>query len=207
MKGKFITFEGCEGVGKSRQLSLLKEELDNMKISYLLTREPGGNDIAEKIRGIILDKENEDMTDRCEALLYAAARVQHIEKTIIPALNEGKLVICDRYMDSSFAYQSYARNLGFSYVKEVNGYAYENCMPDLTLFLDLPPKEAFKRKGGVELNDRMEISGMEFHENVYKGYQELCKKFPERIVKIDCSGSKAETHAKIMDVLKKHGVI
>lgn len=207
MKGKFITFEGCEGVGKSKQLSMLKSELDELGIDYVLTREPGGTLISEKIRNIILDKENADMTDECEALLYAAARNQHINGLILPSLRQGKLVICDRYIDSSFAYQSVARGLGFEYIEKINDVAIKSCMPDLTLFLDLAPDEAFKRKGGVDDSDRMELSGMDFHNNVYSGYVETAKRYPERIKRIDCGGTKEQTHQKIMDALKEKGII
>ena len=120
MKGKFITFEGPEGVGKSKQLKLFCKFLEEQKINYFLTREPGGTEISEKIRNIILDKNNSEMADECEALLYASARAQHISQTILPALNEGKLVLCDRYIDSSFAYQAYARGLGMEFIKKIN---------------------------------------------------------------------------------------
>ena len=207
MKGKFITFEGCEGVGKSKQLSLLKEELDALGIEYVLTREPGGTPISEKIRQIILDKDNAAMTAECEALLYAAARTQHINDLILPSVSQGKLVICDRYIDSSFAYQSVARGLGFDYIAGINSHAVNNCMPDLTLFLDLCPEDAFKRKGGVDSTDRMELSGMEFHNKVYEGYVEVANRYPERVKRIDCSGTKEQTHQKIMDALKEKGII
>ena len=125
MKGKFITFEGCEGSGKSTQLSMFREYLEKRNIDYVFTREPGGTEISEKIRTIILDAENVKMTDECEALLYASARAQLIKEKILPALNEGKLVLCDRYIDSSFAYQAYARGLGVNYIKNINSNLYD----------------------------------------------------------------------------------
>lgn len=204
MKGKFITLEGCEGVGKSRQLKMLTADLDALGIDYITTREPGGPAISEKIREIILDKENAAMSAECEALLYAAARVQHLKETVTPALEAGKLVVCDRYIDSSFAYQSVARGLGFDFVEKINCLAF---MPDLTLFLDLPPDEAFKRKGGAEENDRMELSGMDFHRKVYEGYREVAARYPDRVVSINPRGTKEETHAKIMAALKDKGII
>jgi len=204
VKGKFITLEGCEGVGKSRQLKMLTEDLDALGIDYITTREPGGPAISEKIRAIILDKENAAMSPECEALLYAAARVQHLKETVTPGLEAGKLVVCDRYIDSSFAYQSVARGLGFGFVEKINCLAF---MPDLTLFLDLPPDEAFKRKGGAEQSDRMELSGIDFHRRVYEGYREVAARYPERVVSIDPRGTKEETHAKIMAVLKDKGII
>ncbi len=205
-KGKFITLEGCEGVGKSRQLAFLKEYMTNNKIDFVVTREPGGGKISEKIREIILDGNNKEMTDECEALLYAAARVQHLNDIVAPALEQGKIVLCDRYIDSSFAYQAYARGLGLDFVEKINSYAISNFTPDYTIFLDLSPEDAFKRKGGVDQNDRLELSGREFHERVYQGYQEVAKKYPERVIRIDPTGTKEETHEKIINALKEKGV-
>ena len=162
MKGKFITFEGCEGVGKSRQLEMLKEYLKNNNIDFYFTREPGGTGVSEQIRNIILDGKNSAMVDECEALLYAAARVQLIKEEIAPRLNAGQLVLCDRYVDSSFAYQAVARGLGYDFIENINCYATKNFMPDYTVWLDLTPEQAFKRKGGVDKNDRVELSGMEY---------------------------------------------
>lgn len=207
MKGKFITLEGCEGVGKSYQLRRLKEYLDNNNIEYFATREPGGSVISEKIREIILDGKNTQMTDECEALLYASARAQLLKEVIKPKLDNGELIICDRYIDSSFAYQAYARGLGYEFVANINSYAVQNFMPDVTLFLNLSPELAFKRKGGVDKNDRLELSGMEFHNKVYNGYLELAKKFPNRFIMIDASGEKDATHKKIIDTLKEKGII
>jgi dTMP kinase len=202
MKGKFITFEGCEGSGKSTHVALFKEYLDRNGIDYIFLREPGGVSISEKIRSIILDVENKEMCDRAEALLYAAARAQLITEKIIPALNEGKLVVVDRYIDSSFAYQGYARGLGIDFVEKINSYAIESCMPDKTVFLDISPKVAFERKGGADKDDRLELSGIEFHERVYEGYKKLALNYPERFISIDPTGTKAETHAKIIESIK-----
>ena len=207
MKGKFITFEGCEGVGKSKQIKLLKEYLDKNKIEYFLTREPGGSKISEKIREIILDGNNMEITPCCEAMLYASARVQLLDEIIKPVLDSGKLVICDRYIDSSFAYQGYARGLGLDFIQKINSYAIENFTPNLTLFLDLSPKDAFLRKGGADKNDRLEGSGIKFHEDVYAGYLEIMKKYPQRIIDIDASGTVDQTHNKIINVLKEKGII
>ena len=207
MKGKFITLEGCEGVGKSTQLKLLLEYLDKQNIDYYYTREPGGTDISEKIRQIILDKDNVEMTPECEALLYASSRVQLLKEKILPNLQKGKLVICDRYYDSSFAYQAYARELGENFVRSVNLYALTYGVPNLTLFLDLPPQEAFKRKGGADLNDRIEASGIEFHNKVYNGYKALQQKEPDRIISVNCSGEKKQTHLNIIKILQDKGII
>lgn len=205
-KGKFITLEGCEGVGKSRQLAFLKEYMTNNGIDFVVTREPGGGKISEKIREIILDGNNKEMTNECEALLYAAARVQHLNDIVEPALKQGKLVLCDRYLDSSYAYQAYARGLGMEFVEKINSYAIENFTPDYTIFLDLSPEEAFKRKGGVDKNDRLELSGFEFHQKVYEGYLAVAKNNPERVIRIDPTGTKEETHAKIVSALKEKGI-
>lgn len=207
MKGKFITFEGCEGVGKSHQIKYLEEYLKNQGIKYYLTREPGGSEIAEQIRKIILDGKNTAMTDECEALLYAAARVQHLDEIVKPKLEAGILVLCDRYVDSSLAYQGFGRGLGEEFIKSINAYALENFMPDATLFLDLEPEKAFLRKGGADKKDRLELSGIEFHKKVYNGYVSLTKEYPDRIIRIDASGTKNQTHEKIIDALKEKGII
>lgn len=207
MKGKFITFEGCEGVGKSRQIQMLESYLKNNKIDYYLTREPGGTTVSEQIRGVILDGKNVSMADECEALLYAAARVQLLKEVVKPKLEEGQLVLCDRYIDSSLAYQGYARGLGVDFIEKINDYAFKNFMPDYTVFLSLPPEQAFKRKGGVDKTDRLELSGIEFHNKVYQGYLELSKKYSDRFIVIDASGERDETHAKIVKALKEKGII
>ncbi len=206
-QGKFITLEGCEGAGKSLQLKLLKEYFDKNSIDYIYTREPGGAEISEKIRAVILDANNKDMHPVTEALLFAAARVQHIESVILPALKQGKIVLCDRYIDSSFAYQAYAGGLGYDYIAKINDRAITTCMPDITLFLNISPADAFKRKGGADANDRIEQNGLVFHEKVYAGYLEMLKKSPERIVAIDCMGERKQTHLNILSALKERGII
>ncbi len=207
MKGKFITFEGCEGVGKSRQIRLVEEYLQKNKIDYYLTREPGGTPVSEQIRSVILDGKNVAMADECEALLYAAARVQLLKEVVGPKIESGQLVLCDRYIDSSLAYQGYARGLGVEFVEKINDFAIKNFMPDFTVFLDLPPEQAFLRKGGVDKGDRVELSGKEFHQKVYEGYKSLAKKYPERFIVIDASGEKEQTHAKVINALKEKGVL
>lgn len=206
VKGKFITFEGCEGSGKSTQLKMLSEYLDKHNIPYILTREPGGSPIAEQIRKIILDGRNTEMCDGCEALLYAASRIQHLKDKVIPAIEKGILVICDRFVDSSLAYQGEARGLGQEYVEAINEYAMKECPPDLTVFLNISPDEAFARKHGADKNDRMEMQGIEFHRRVYGGYLKLLQKYP-RICAVECGGTKFETHANIIALLKEKGII
>lgn len=201
MKGKFITFEGCEGSGKSTQIELFRKYLENKGVEYLFVREPGGTEISEKIRAIILDVENSKMTDEAEALLYASARAQLIKEKILPALNSGKLVLCDRYIDSSFAYQAYARGLGMDFISKINSYAIENCMPDKTVFLNISSKDAFLRKGGADKDDRIELSGADFHQKVYEGYLKVAKIYPDRFLLIDCLGEKQQTHQNIIKAL------
>lgn len=206
MKGKFITFEGCEGSGKSTQIRLLSEKLQKAGVDFVVTREPGGSAIAEKIRAIILDPENTAMSDECEALLYAAARMQHLKEIVAPALAAGKLVICDRYVHSSLAYQGYARGLGSEYVAAINGPALGEFAPDLTLFLNIPPKAAFDRKHGADKDDRMELLGLDFHNKVYEGYLAQIKKYPY-ICPVECGGTKYETAQRIWDILREKGIV
>lgn len=206
MKGKFITIEGCEGSGKSTQLKLLSERLKKQGIPHIVTREPGGSEIAEHIRSVILNGKNTAMCDECEALLYAAARAQHLRERVAPALADGTLVLCDRYVDSSLAYQGYARGLGMEFIRQINCFALEEYMPDLTLFLDISPAHAFARKHGADKNDRMEALGLPFHQKVYQGYLQLAERFP-RIVKVDCGGTKWDTSEIIYNILKDNAVI
>ena len=205
--GKFITIEGCDGCGKSTQTERLKEYFDRHGFAYVSTREPGGGKISEAIRELILDGKNAEMTDECEALLYAAARVQHLSDTVAPALEAGKIVLCDRYVDSSFAYQAEGRGLGDKFVASINAYAIERFTPDATIFIDLPPREAFLRKHGADKEDRIEQAGEAFHKKVYEGYRALLQKYPEQLVPVDCSGNKFQTHEKIVALLKRAGVI
>ncbi|MBE5741758.1 MAG: dTMP kinase [Clostridiales bacterium] len=206
-KGFFITLEGCEGSGKSTQLKMLEEYLKKSGKSFIFTREPGGTPIAEEIRKIILDGKNVEMEDETEALLYASARAQHIKEKIIPSKNQGKIVICDRYIDSSFAYQAYARGLGMEFIKGINVYAVQNCMPDLTLFFDISPEEAFKRKGGADKDDRLEQSGLEFHKRVYLGYKKLAEEYSDRIAVIDARQSADKVFESVIEILRKREII
>lgn len=186
-KGYFITFEGGDGAGKSTQINILKDKLEEAGHEVILTREPGGTDISEKIREIILDKENSEMNDMTEAMLYAAARAQLVSQVIRPAINEGKTVICDRFVDSSIAYQAYGRGLGDS-VGIINSFAIGDCMPDLTVLLKVSPDVGSRRISYRE-QDRIELASEEFHRKVYEGYLEIEKKYPERVTGIDASKS------------------
>lgn len=207
MKGTFITFEGCEGAGKSTQIRLLSQYLAERGKECVVTREPGGSAISEAIRAVILDGKNTAMTDECEALLYAAARAQHLSDTVLPALEEGKTVLCDRYIFSSFAYQGYGRGLDMDFLRAVNSFALQGHMPDITLFLDIPPRSAFERKHGADQNDRIEQAGEAFHARVYQGYLRLAEEYPGQIVRVDCSGTKFETNEKIRALLAGRGLI
>lgn len=207
MKGKLITFEGCEGSGKSTQVRLLKEYLEKGNIPYFMTREPGGTSISEKIRSIILDKDNTEMTDECEALLYASSRCQLLKEKVLPALDDGKIVIIDRYYDSSFAYQAYARGLGYDFVAKANSFAINNAVPDVTVFFDIDPYYAFIRKGGADSSDRLELAGIEFHNKVYAGYKALIERFPERVISVDAHGSVEEIHASVLKLLRDKGIL
>ena len=206
-RGKFITFEGCDGCGKSTQLKMFNEYLTQQNIPHIFTREPGGGKISEAIREILLSGKNMEMTDECEALLYAASRVQHLSDRAEPALQEGKLVICDRYVDSSFAYQAYARGLGVDFIGKINAYALQKYLPDVTIFIDLTPEAAFLRKKGADKDDRLELAGMAFHQKVYQGYKQLAAQEPERIVCIDGNKTPDGIFADVLKALKDRGIL
>ncbi|MEH7014145.1 dTMP kinase [Neobacillus niacini] len=198
--GFFITFEGPDGAGKTTIISMVAKELKEA----LLTREPGGIDIAEQIRRVILDKENTAMDPRTEALLYAAARRQHLVEKVKPAIEDGKVVLCDRFVDSSLAYQGHARGLGIDEVFTINQFAIEQMMPDLTIYFDIEPELGLQRinkNKGREVN-RLDLENLEFHHKVREGYHLLMKRFPDRIVKIDASGEVNDVFSKTMEVLK-----
>src|SRR6056297_1115827 len=191
MKGKFITFEGPDGSGKGTIIKYVKKFLEKNKIDYILTREPGGIEISEEIREIILNKNHLSMDERTEALLYAAARRQHLVEIVKPALNIGKIVICDRFVDSSLAYQGYARGIGIDEVLKINEFAIAGLMPDLTIFLNVRPEVGLERinKSKVRQKDRLDLESLDFHKRVYEGYQEVLKQYPDRIISIDAEQS------------------
>ena len=206
-RGKFITFEGCDGCGKSTQLKMLSDYLQSRGVAHIFTREPGGGKISEAIREILLNGKNAEMSDACEALLYAAARAQHLSDRVEPALQEGKLVVCDRYVDSSFAYQAYARGLGVEFIEKINAFALEHYLPDVTFFIDLTPEEAFARKHGADENDRLEQAGLAFHQRVYQGYKTLAKENPGRIVVLNGRGTPEEIAQSVIDTLINRGCL
>lgn len=203
----FVTIEGCEGVGKTYQTKLLRQYCEERGLNVVFTREPGGSDIAEQIRKIILDANNNEMDDMCEAFLYAASRIQHLKDIVKPALSQGKVVICDRYVDSSYVYQGLGRGLGLDKIVRLNEIAVGEYMPEFTVFLDLSPDNAFLRKGGADQNDRMEAVGYAFHRKVYEGYKRLIANDPDRFEVIDASGTKEQTQAKLREVLIRRGVL
>lgn len=190
----FITFEGGEGSGKTTALKKINQMLLDRGYQTVLTREPGGTPISEQIREVVLNKANTDMDSRTEALLYAASRRQHLVQKIWPALREGKIVLCDRFLDSSLAYQGVARGLGIDEVLHVNEYATEGQYPDLTFFFDLDPEEGLKRiaaNSGREVN-RLDLEKLSFHEKVRSAFLDLSQKFKDRYVVIDASKSPEE---------------
>lgn len=207
MRGKFITFEGCDGCGKSTQLKLFSAYLTENNIPHIFTREPGGGKISEEIRQILLNGKNMEMTDECEALLYAAARVQHLSDRVEPALAKGELVVCDRYVDSSLAYQAYGRGLGVDFISKINSFALEKYLPDVTVFINLSSEAAFARKKGADENDRLEQAGKEFHKRVYEGYCTLAKQNPDRYVVIDGAQTPQEIFNDVIKALKEKGCL
>lgn len=202
MKGIFITIEGPDGAGKSTQINLLSKYLKDKGYDIILTREPGGTNISEYIRNIILDSNNTEMGDITEALLYAASRAQHVHEKIIPNLKEGKIIICDRFVHSSLVYQGIGRKLGIDKIKDINDFATQGIKPDVTLFFNIDPELALKRKKEKSIADRLEQEDIKFHKNVYKGYLSLIEKYPNEFEVIDASKSELEIFEKIKHIIE-----
>ena len=199
----FITLEGPEGSGKTTAVEAAVKKLEEMGYEIVRTREPGGTPIAEQIRNVILDKDNVKMDGRTEALLYAASRRQHLVEKVWPALKEGKIVICDRYLDSSLAYQGYARGLGPDNVLNINLFATENTWPDLTLLFDIKPELGLARinaNSNREVN-RLDLEELDFHNKVRNGFLDLARKYPERYVIIDASQSREDVAKATMEAI------
>ncbi len=198
MKGYLISVEGSDGSGKSTQLQNIIAYLQQKQVDLVVTREPGGTTLSEAIRALLLDATYTEMTAKTEMLLYAASRAQHVEQKIMPALQQGKVVVTDRFTDSSIAYQGYGRELG-DMVEKVNEIATGGCQPDLTIFLDLPPQQGILRKRQEQNHtmDRLELEKLAFHEKVYAGYQALYQKQPNRICCIDASQNVENVFAQI----------
>lgn len=199
----FITIEGPEGSGKSTAVNTAVAKLEQLGYKIVRTREPGGTPISEQIREVILNKENTKMDPRTEALLYAASRRQHLVEKVWPALKRGEIVICDRYLDSSLAYQGGARHLGIDEVLNVNLFATEHTYPDLTLLFDIDPEVGLARiaaNSAREVN-RLDLEKLEFHKNVRDSFLLLAKRYPERYVVIDASKSMEEVAKDTIDAI------
>ena len=187
MSGLFISFEGGEGSGKSTAINLIRDKLIEKGLKVIVTREPGGVSVSEQIRKVILDINNQ-MSKETEALLYAASRTEHLHAKVIPYVNEGYIVISDRYIDSSLAYQGFARGIGIDRVLEVNMFAREY-MPKRTYFFDVKPEVGLARIQGREKIDRLDLETIDFHQKVYDGYLKVCEMYPERVMRIDATAS------------------
>jgi len=195
MKGKLITFEGSEGSGKSTQIDMAKKYLTKLGKDVLLLREPGGVKISEKIRAILLDAKNEAMCKECDMMLYMAARAQIVEEIIIPILKEGKIILCDRFLDSTIVYQGYGSGIDVSFIKKVGKFVTQNIEPDLTLLFDIDAKEGLKRIHRAK--DRIELRDISYHNKVRNGYLDLAKKETPRIKVIKVNKSKEDIHKMV----------
>ena len=203
-KGLFISIEGPDGSGKSTQIENIKEFFRHRGLDIVFTREPGGTPVGEKIRGVILDRQYAEMCPMTEAMLYAAARAQHVRDVIRPALQAGKIVVCDRFVDSSIAYQGYGRGLGEA-VKIINDFAIDGCLPDVTFLMKMDPRVG-RRRIKAEQQDRLEMEKDDFHIRTFEGYLALEKRYPERIVGIDAGRGiediKEDIYRKLEEVLQ-----
>ena len=207
-RGKFITFEGGEGCGKSTQVKRLKEALEKEGVEVLLTREPGGTWLSEEIRRLIKDQATDAPCDRSELLLFLAARAQLVKNVIRPALEAGKWVVSDRFSDSTIAYQGYGRGLPLDILKDMNDFACEGLKPDLTLLLDVTPETSHARMHQREAAtnttaDRIELAGDEFHRRLRRGFAEQAKAYPERIVTIDANGTVDEVWEEVWKSMRR----
>lgn len=207
MRGKFITLEGCDGVGKTTQIRRLQRELNKAGVDFVFTREPGGTVISERIRDIILDASLKEMDAYTEILLYAAARRQHVAEFIEKKLAAGTTVFCDRFVDSTLAYQGYGRGVDPVVIQVCNRIAVGNTDIDLTVFFDLPPAKAFARKGGADKKDRIESESLEFHQRVYDRYKKIAASSPERVAVVDASGTPTQVFDRLWLCLKEHNVL
>lgn len=205
-RGLFITFEGIDGCGKSTQARLIAAALEAAGHDVLRLREPGGVKISEQIRAILLDPANAEMGDVCELLLYEAARAQLVHQVIRPALAAGKTVVCDRFYDSTTAYQAFADGLDRNMVSQANELAVDGCRPDLTLVFDLPVEDALRRRSGREAEDRLELKGLEFQERVAAGFRAAAADEPDRVKLIDAGESIAEVFSGVAAELRSAGL-
>ena len=205
-RGLFITVEGIDGCGKSTPARLIAAALEAAGHDVLRLREPGGVKISEQIREILLDPANAEMGDVCELLLYEAARAQLVHQVIRPALAAGKTVVCDRFYDSTTAYQAFADGLDRNMVSQANELAVDGCRPDLTLVFDLPVEDALRRRSGREAEDRLELKGLEFQERVAAGFRAVAADEPDRVKLIDAGESIAEVFSGVAAELRSAGL-
>ena len=202
-QGLFITIEGTDGSGKTTQMGLIKDYVRSIGCEVVMLREPGGTRVSERIRDVILDPEYTEMGFNTEMLLYAAARAQLVTETIRPALEQGKIVICDRFIDSTYAYQGYGRGIDLAVLESINNVAMEGITPDITFFFDLDPELALGRRMASSITDRIENEKMEFHKKVHAGYVKLAGMYPDRIRRIDSSRSVEAVWDDVRQLLKK----
>ncbi len=202
MRGLFITLEGGDGAGKSTQIKNIKSFFEKKGLVVVHTREPGGTPISEKLRDILLDSNNREMEAVTEMLIYAAARAQHVRELVMPQLEKGSIVICDRFLDSSIAYQTYGRKLG-DMVEIVNGYATDGLTPDLTFWMDIDPDAGKERVSKMGDFDRLEMEERDFHYRVYDGYKKIAENNPERVKRIDATHSVEEISEEIVNYLEE----
>ncbi len=202
MKGQLITFEGIEGSGKSSQMASLAEHLEQKGWNILRTREPGGTKLGERIRELLLDTGHPDITAKTELLLYLASRAQHFQEVILPALQQGKVVLCDRFSEATLAYQGYGRGLDLNKIKTLLKFVTEGRKPDLTLLLDLEARKGLMRINNRTSKDRLEQERIEFYEKVRQGYLKLAKMSPRQIVVIDASRSYEKVSAQIRETVE-----
>ena len=195
MKGKFITFEGSEGSGKSTQAALVLEYLKKKKLPVMLLREPGGVKIAEAIRNLLLDVQNVGMGDECETLLYMAARAQLVKEVLAPALSDGKIILCDRFLDSTIAYQGFGNGVDAGLISQIGAFATKGIQPDLTLLFDIETKQGLSRTNAQK--DRIELRSVEYHSRVRQGYLSLAKQQPRRIKVIAVDAAKEEIFQRV----------
>ncbi len=200
--GLFITFEGTDGSGKTTQIKLIEERIREMGYEVVLTREPGGTKVSELIRDLVLNPENSEIVPLTEVILYAASRAQHVVQVIKPAVEAGKVVICDRFVDSSYAYQGCGRGVDLKIVTDVNRVAIAGLSPDITFFLDIDPETALKRRINTTGADRIEQEKMDFHRRVYDGYKKMSVLYSDRIKTIDANKSIEEISFQINEYLK-----
>ena len=199
-KGLFITFEGCDGCGKTTQIELLNKYLSDKGYKTLLTREPGAKGLGEKLREILLNYDG-DVSPTCESFLFLADRAQHVDCIIKPALEDGKIILCDRHTDSTVAYQGYGRGLNLDRIHQLNTIATSGLKPDLTIVLDVDVETSMKRVGKEK--DRMESAGIEFFKRVRQGFLEIAKNEPQRVKVINSSDTIENIHKQIVELVKK----